>query len=110
VIQNENVRLFASLCRELHDMGGGQTIMLHQVSLARLFGCSWRTIGNWIKALKTIGVLKLAEPARRNARAARYFYLKANLSIERSAREQAEIIQGGPCTGGHSSVSESDFP
>jgi len=74
-IPNEKVRLLGSLCRELHEMGGGQPIMLHQESIARLFGCSWRTIGNWIKALKTVGVLRLAEPARRRQKAARYFFV-----------------------------------
>lgn len=74
-IPNPELRLFACLCRELQTMAGDQPVMLHQVSLARLFGHShWRTIGNWIKALKTLGMLKVAEPAITNARAARYFY------------------------------------
>jgi hypothetical protein len=74
-IPNEKVRLLGRLCRELHEMGGGQRIMLHQESIAKLFGCSWRTIGNWIKALKTVGVLRLAEPAQKCQRAARYFFI-----------------------------------
>jgi hypothetical protein len=56
-------------------MAGDQPIMLHQESLANLFGHShWRTVGNWIKALKTWNLLKLAEPAIPKARAARYFF------------------------------------
>lgn len=75
-VPNDGVRLFASLCRELNEMGGGQPIMLHQESIAKLFGHShWRTIGNWIKALKTLDVLKLAEPAIREHQAARYWYV-----------------------------------
>jgi hypothetical protein len=77
VIANEGARLLASLCRELQEMAGNQPIMLHQVSVAKLFGQShWRTIGNWIKALKTLGVLRLAEVAIPNAKAARYFYVE----------------------------------
>jgi hypothetical protein len=33
VIHNEGVRLLASLCRELQEMGGDQPIMLHQTSI-----------------------------------------------------------------------------
>ena len=72
---NPGLGLFACLCRELQTMAGDQPIMLHQVSLANLFGHShWRTIGNWIKALKTWNLLKLAELAIPKARAARYFF------------------------------------
>jgi hypothetical protein len=46
------------------------------MSVAKLFGySSHKSISNWIRALKTIGVLKLAEAAIPKARAARYFYL-----------------------------------
>jgi hypothetical protein len=77
VIRNEGVRLFASLCRELQKMAGDQPIMLCQMSIAKMFGhSSHRTVSNWIRALKTMGVLKLAEAAVANARAARYFYIK----------------------------------
>ena len=76
LVPNDGVRLFASLCRELNEMSGGQPIMLHQESIAKLFGHShWRTIGNWISALKTIEILKLAEPAVREHQAARYSYV-----------------------------------
>ena len=74
---NKGVRLLASLCRELQEMAGDQPFMLHQLSVAKLFGRSdHRNICNWIMALKTLGVLKLAEPAIPNARAARYFYIE----------------------------------
>jgi hypothetical protein len=86
VITNEKVRQFASLCRELQEMAGDQPFMMHQVSIGKLFGCSWRTIGNWIKALKTVGVLKLAEPAIKGVRAARYFYV----APERCTRVQLQ--------------------
>jgi hypothetical protein len=77
VIPNEAVRLLASLCRELQEMTGGQPFMLCQASVAKLFGhSSHRTISNWIAALKTLEVLKLAEAATPNARAARYFYIE----------------------------------
>ena len=76
-IPHQELRLLGSLCRELQEMAGDQPIMLHQVSIAKLFAHShWRNIGNWIKALKTLGVLKLADPAIARARAARYFYLE----------------------------------
>jgi hypothetical protein len=74
---NENVRLFASLCRELQEMAGDQPIMLHQMSIAKLFGHSdHKNISNWIKALKTLGVLQPAEAAIPKAKAARYYYLE----------------------------------
>jgi hypothetical protein len=80
-IPNPDVRLLAGLCRELQEMAGDQPIMLHQVSIAKLFGCSWRTVGNRIKALKTGRVLKLAEPAVKGVRAARYFYIAADAAL-----------------------------
>jgi hypothetical protein len=77
LIPNEGVRLLACLCRELQETAGDQPIMLHQESIAKLFGhSSHRSISDWIRALKTLGVLKLAEAAILNARAARYFYVE----------------------------------
>jgi hypothetical protein len=77
VVPNDGVRLLASLCRELQNMAGDQPFMLCQMSVAKLFGhLSHRNISNWIRALKTLGVLKLAEPAIRMARTARYFYIE----------------------------------
>jgi hypothetical protein len=73
---NKDVQLFASLCRELHEMAGDQPIMLHQVSIAKLFGhLGHRNISNWIKALKTLDVLRIAEPWKLG-KAARYFYIE----------------------------------
>jgi len=78
-VPNTNVRLFASLCRELQKMAGDQSIMLHQMSIATLFGHRHpRNISNWIRALKTLELLKLAEAAVPNSRAARYFYVGGN--------------------------------
>ena len=77
LIPNEGVQLFASLCRELQEMTGEQSIMLCQSSVAKLFShSSHRNISNWIRALKTLGILKPADAAIPNARAARYFYLE----------------------------------
>ena len=73
--QNKEVRLLASLCRELQEMAGDQSIMLQQSSIAKLFGhASHRNISNWIKALKTLDVLRLAESWGWR-KAARYFYI-----------------------------------
>jgi hypothetical protein len=77
VIPNVGVRLLASLCRELQEMARNRSFMLCQASIAQLFGHpSHRNVSNWIRALKTLGVLKLAEAAIANARAARYFYIE----------------------------------
>lgn len=77
LIPNKAVRLLASLCRELQEMAGSQPFVLHQLSVAKLFGHSdHRNISNWIRALKALGMLKLAEAAIANARAARYFYIE----------------------------------
>ena len=76
-LPNIQVRLFGSLCRELQEMAGDQPFMLCQTRVAKLFGHpSHRTISNWIRALKTLEVLKLAEAAIPNVRAARYFYVE----------------------------------
>jgi len=77
VVRNQGVRLLASLCRELQEMASDQPIMLHQMSIAKLFGHSdHKNISNWIKALKTLGVLQPAEAAIPRVKAARYFYLE----------------------------------
>jgi hypothetical protein len=77
ILTNLRVRLFASLCRELQEMAGDQPIMLCQTSVAKMFGhSSHRNISNWIRALKTLGVLKPAEAAIPMTRAARYFYVE----------------------------------
>jgi hypothetical protein len=75
-VPNNDLRLLASLCGELQEMFGDQPIMLHQVSIAKLFDVSQQTISTWIHALKTVGVLRLAEPAIKNARAARYYFIE----------------------------------
>src|SRR5262249_22133435 len=73
---NKNVQLFASLCRELQEMAGDQPIMLHQMSIAKLFVHSnHRNISNWIKALITLGILELAK-GWKYGKAARYFYVE----------------------------------
>jgi hypothetical protein len=77
LVPNEGVRLLASLCRELQEMAGNQPFMLCQMSVAKLFRhSSHRNISNWIRALKTLGVLKPADDAVPNVRAARYFYVE----------------------------------
>jgi len=76
VVSNKGLWLFASLCHELQEMLGDKPIMLCQTSIAKLFTVSQQTISKWISALKTLGVLKLAEAAIPNARAARYYFIK----------------------------------
>ena len=79
VIPNEQVRLLAGVCRELQEMAGNQPFMLCQSSVAKLFGhSSHRNMSNWIRALRTLKVLKPAEAAIPRARAARYFYVASN--------------------------------
>jgi hypothetical protein len=75
ISRNKDLRLLASLCRELQELAGDQPIMLCQVSVAKLFEhSSHRNISNWIKALKTLGVLTVAA-SWRLGKAARYFYI-----------------------------------
>jgi hypothetical protein len=76
LVVNKDLQLLASLCRELQEMFGDQPIMLCQTSIAKLFTVSQQTISEWIRALKTLEVLRLAEPAIKNARAARYYFIK----------------------------------
>jgi hypothetical protein len=73
-VPNKDLRLFASLCRELQEIFGNRPIMLHQVSIAKLFGVSQQTISTWIHALKTLTMLKPAEAPIPNFRAARYHF------------------------------------
>jgi len=70
----KQLQLLASLSRELQEMAGDLPIMLHQASIAKLFALSQQTISEWIRALKTLQVLRLAEPAVKKARAARYYF------------------------------------
>jgi hypothetical protein len=73
--QNTEVRLLANLCRELQEMAGDQPFMLCQMSVAHLFGySSHRTISNWIKVLKILDMLKVAQPWSWG-KATRYFYV-----------------------------------
>jgi len=55
-------------------MFGDQPIMLCQTAIAKLFDVSQQTISEWIRALRTLELLKLAEPAIKNVKAARYFF------------------------------------
>ena len=72
---NKEVCAFASLCRELQAMASDQPIMLHQLSIAKLFGhSSHRNISNWIKVLKTLDILIVAERWSWG-KATRYFYV-----------------------------------
>jgi len=75
LVRNKGLRLLASLCRELQYLYGDQPIILCQTSVAKLFHVTQQTISTWIYALKTLEVLKLAEPAIKNARAARYHFI-----------------------------------
>ena len=72
----KQLQLLASLCRELQEMAGDLPIMLHQASIAKLFALSQQTISEWIRALKTLGVLRLAEAPIPRARAARYYFIE----------------------------------
>ena len=76
LVRNRGLRSLASLCRELQEMFGDQPIMLCQTSIAKLFKVSQQTISEWIRALRTLDVLRLAEPAVKNARAARYYFIE----------------------------------
>ena len=75
-IPNKGLQSLASLCRELQEMFGDQPIMLCQTAIAELFKVSQPTISEWIRALRTLEVLKLAEPAIPNCRAARYYFIE----------------------------------
>jgi hypothetical protein len=75
LVPNTGLRSFARLCCELQEMFGDQPVMLHQVSIAKLFKVTQQTISSWIRALITLDVLRLAEPAIKNVRAARYYFV-----------------------------------
>jgi hypothetical protein len=75
-IGHKDVQLLASLCRELQERNGEQPIMLHQASIAKLFGHSdHRNISNWIKALRTLAVLRVAKQWS-FGKSQRYFYVE----------------------------------
>jgi len=65
---------FARHCRELHKMANGQPITLAQEAHANLFKRDQRTVSNWIKALTSLGTLKLAVPHTIKKEAATYFF------------------------------------
>src|SRR5262249_2313781 len=71
VTSNQGIWLLASLCRELQEMAVDQPFMLCQKAVAQLFGhSSHRTVSSWVRALKTLGLLKPAEAAIPMVRAA----------------------------------------
>ena len=76
LVPNKGLQSLASLCRELQEMFGDQPIMLCQTAIAELFKVSQPTISEWIRVLRTLEVLKLAEPAIPNCRAARYYFIE----------------------------------
>jgi hypothetical protein len=76
LVPNKELQLLASLCRELQEMAEDQPIMLCQSHIAKLFTVSQQTISTWIGALKTLRVLRLAEPAVKKTRAARYYFIE----------------------------------
>jgi hypothetical protein len=75
-LSNKELQVLASLCRELQEMAGDQPIMLCQTQIAKLFTVAQQTISEWIRALKTLRVLRLAEAAIKNHRAARYYFIE----------------------------------
>jgi hypothetical protein len=75
LVPNKELQLLAGLCRELQEMAEDQPIMLCQTHIAKLFAVSQQTISTWISALRTLRVLRLAEPAIKNHRAARYHFI-----------------------------------
>jgi len=76
LVPNKGVQSFASLCCELQEMFDDQPIMLCQSAIAKLFKVSQQTISEWIRALRTLHVLRLAEPAVKQAKAARYYFIE----------------------------------
>jgi hypothetical protein len=58
LVPNEGLQSLASLCRELQEMFRDQPIMPCQTAIARLFRVSQQTISDWIRALKTLHVLR----------------------------------------------------
>lgn len=71
---NPQVILFVSLCRELHFMMKEQEIMLGQEAVASVLECDQKTISNYIKAVKNLGILKTAHASISKKKAATYFY------------------------------------
>jgi hypothetical protein len=76
LLVSKELQLLASLCWELQELAGDQPIMLCQTQIAKLFTVAQQTISEWIRALKTLRVLKLAEAAIKNHRAARYYFIE----------------------------------
>lgn len=76
MLVSKELQLLASLCRELQQMAGDQPIMLCQTHVAKLFTVTQQTISEWIRALKTLRVLRLAEAPIPRARAARYYFIE----------------------------------
>jgi predicted transcriptional regulator len=55
-------------------VSGGKAIMLNQSALAKLFECDPLTISNRIKALKTLGMLKLKKKGLKGGSGSTYSY------------------------------------
>ena len=76
LLANKGVQSFASLCCELQEMFHDQPIMLCQTAIAELFKVSQQTISDWIRVLRTLHALRLAEPAVKQVKAARYYFIE----------------------------------
>jgi len=72
LVPNKELQLLASLPGRFKRWPEDRPIMLCQTHIAKLFTVAQQTISEWIRALKTLQVLRLAEPAVKKARAVRY--------------------------------------
>ena len=72
LVPNKELQLLASLPGSFKRWPEDRPIMLWQTHIAKLFTVAQQTISEWIRALKTLQVLRLAEPAVKKARAVRY--------------------------------------
>jgi hypothetical protein len=70
-----DIQHFANFCRAMHVICEGGPILLAQVPISVQFGCHQSTVSNWIKALVTLGILKLEKKGYEGGGASTYFYI-----------------------------------
>ncbi|MDX2079229.1 MAG: hypothetical protein SFU53_00450 [Terrimicrobiaceae bacterium] len=68
------LQILGAFCRELAAGANGGPILLAQAPIAKLLGCTPHSVSNRIKALKTLGILRVATPAIARKKAATYWF------------------------------------
>jgi hypothetical protein len=74
---DERVRLLAAICREMHQLVGGNVFYVPTREAGRLLGAHWVSVARWLVAFEALGLIQLAPGEVRKPglkRSPRYLY------------------------------------